>query len=205
VDGTHTETVGSVPAVDSTTVIENPAATRRLTVDELQASVGVVAGVDAAGEPIGWKVKIGTKVVDGLSNAGFGKTLGRPDFVTATEEDSFPNALWLKFTQDMARSTCNTIVAADLARADGETPTLWALAPIHRNTTEHEIGANLAHLVLRFWGFGAQEAADHIEALRDVYDAGVAAHVTDDGVPPQAEGWRAVCVALFEDPAFHLH
>jgi hypothetical protein len=199
----NVQPVGDVPGLDSPTIIQNPAATRRLTVDELQASIGVVAGSDAADQPISWKVKIGNQTMDGLSDAAYGRTLGRPDYITITEEDPAPGPLYVKFVGDLSRDVCNDMVNADLERS-GEA-TLWPHAPVDSTPTAAEIDENLEYLALRFWGFGADEVADVLEGLRAVHAAGVAADDPGDEIPPQAEGWRAVCVALIEDPSFHLH
>ena len=44
-----------------------------------------------------------------------------------------------------------------------------------------------------------------IPALRAVYDAGVASVAVPAGgeLTPASEGWRGVCVTLFESPLFH--
>lgn len=191
-------TVGDVPGIDNPTAIENPAATRRFTVDELQASVSIVAGSDLSGQPVQWRV--GNN--DAYDDAVFGRTLGRPDYVTVTEEDPAPSALYVKFAEDMARDVCDQLVTLDLGRSD---PTLWPLAPVDATPSDAQLADNLAYLALRFWGFGKDEVADLLSPLKAVHAAGVAADDPSDEVPAQAEGWRAVCIAMFQDPAFHLH
>jgi hypothetical protein len=43
-----------------------------------------------------------------------------------------------------------------------------------------------------------------LPALRKVYDAGVASVTSPGGeLTAPAEGWRGVCVTLFESPLFH--
>jgi hypothetical protein len=55
-------------------------------------------------------------------------------------------------------------------------------------------------------GLRLPEGDPLITGLRDVYDAGVASVALPNGgeIPPSAEGWRGVYVALFESPLFHI-
>jgi hypothetical protein len=96
------------------------------------------------------------------------------------------------------------MVKADLARTAGQKATLWGALKITDTATAQQIDSNLNLLALRFWGFDETEIIDVLPALRKVFDAGVATDDPKDTVPAQASGWKAVCVAMFEDPAFHL-
>jgi hypothetical protein len=171
---------------------------RRFTVDELQATIAVVAGPDQNGVPIQWEVTVNGQTVDALSNDGFGTMLGRPDYVSVTSEDGQPNTLYVKFVRDMARGVCNQIVAADLTRTTGQT--LWRYAPIDSVASEAQITDNLQYLVLRWLGHRVQEGEPMLEGYREVFQTSMLA-----GGAAQSEGWRGVCIALFEDPAFHIH
>ncbi|MEQ9319334.1 MAG: hypothetical protein RIF41_09240 [Polyangiaceae bacterium] len=190
----------SEPAAHPPIVGDGPrtAGLRRFTVDELQATIAVVAGPDQNGEPIHWEVDVNGQTVDGLSDEAFGTMLGRPDYVSVTAEDGSPNTLYVKFVRDMARGVCDQIVAADLTRTSGHT--LWRYAPVTSVATEAEITDNLSYLILRWLGHRTEVGDPMLESYRQVYETSLLA-----GGAAQSEGWRGVCIALFEDPAFHIH
>ena len=185
----------------------NAAGVRRMTVDELEASLTIVAGTDAQGVPIRWQAIVAGQNVDALSDDGFGTMLGRPDYVSRTREDTNPNALYAKFVSDAARNVCNQMMAASLHADDdpAREPTLWRDAPI-QGASDANISANLRYLGLRFWGVRHTDSDPAMVSLRRVYDAARTAYTPEPLAeqPPSAIGWRAVCVALIEDPAFHL-
>jgi hypothetical protein len=174
---------------------------RRLRIDTLQAAMSRVAGDDLYGKPIEWKYNGN----NGFSDAAFGKALGRPDFQTSTEENGVSNALYLKFVGDAARDVCMQMARNDLKRTDPQTRALFPRAPVDGTATDAQIGENLRYLVLRFLGLRVAEGDPMLPLLRGVYDAGVASVPDPSGaeIGPAAEGWRGVCVALFESPLFH--
>jgi hypothetical protein len=175
---------------------------RRLRIDTLQAAMSRVAGDDLHGKPIEWKYNGN----NGFGDAAFGKALGRPDFQTSTEENGVSNALYLKFVGDAARDICTQMARNDLKRADPATRALFPKAPVDGTATDAQIGENLRYLVLRFLGLRITDPDDAmLPLLRGVYDAGVASVPDPSGaeIGPAAEGWRGVCVALFESPLFH--
>lgn len=174
---------------------------RRMRIDTLQAAMARVAGTDLAGQPIRWNVN----GQDGFSDAAFGATLGRPNYRTSTEESRVSNALYLKFVGDAARDVCMQMAKADTKRTDAAKRVLFPRAPVDGTATDAQIADNLGYLVLRFLGLRAASDDPMIPALRAVYDAGVASVVVPGGgdITPAAEGWRGVCVTLFESPLFH--
>jgi len=194
----------STPAV--LTEGPNTSSARRFTVDELQASVSVVAGDDLDGQPIRWLVNVNGTQLDAYDDDAFGTMLGRPDYASTTEEDRAPNTLYVKFARDMARGVCNKIVETDLARPSGQQATLWRHAP-GSAPSEAEVTANLTYLMLRFWGTRAGAGDTLLESLRQVYSDAVASYAPTElgNSNAQAEGWRGVCLTLIQDPAFHLH
>src|SRR6185503_13249832 len=171
---------------------------RRMRIDTLQAAMSKVAGPDLYGNPIRWTYA----GKDGFSDSAFGKALGRPDFQTSTEENNVSSALYLKFVGDAARDICTQMAKNDLKRSDRA---LFPRAPVDGTVTEAQIQDNLRYLVLRFLGLNVAPDDPMIPALREVYDAGVTSVVMPNGgeLPPAAEGWRGVCVTLFESPLFH--
>ena len=193
------ESLGDVDAVDSETLPQATRAVRRLPIDVLQASLPVVAGDDAIGEPLTWRV--GDQ--DALSDDVFGTVLGRPDYVAVTEESHAPSSLYVKFVGDLARDLCQQRVDNDLKVAE---PTLWRFAPVDGSATDEQIDENLRYLVLRFLGMRLTTGDPYIAKLRNVFDAGRAT-VQDQwaGGLPDVEGWRGVCIGLLEAPAFHAY
>lgn len=174
-------------------------AVRRLRIDTLQAAMTKVAGTDVYGAPIEWKVS----GKNGFSDGAFGKALGRPDFQSSTEESGVSSALYLKFVGDAARDICTQMAKNDQLRTDAKARALFPKAPVDGGATDAQITDNLRYLALRFLGVRLDEADPMIENLRGVYDAGVAAAVPQAELQPASEGWRGVCVALFESPLFH--
>lgn len=172
--------------------------TRRLSVDMLEGSVPVVAGARADGTPIQWTRTVKGRAVSRFELGEYGAALGRPDYRTTTEEPIEPNALYAKFMDDMARDVCGQMITADAARPEGAEGSLARFAPLDEAGTPAQIGENLRYLKLRFLGQHSADGDDAAVAdLRAVYDAAA--------VDAPREGWRAVCVALFDSPAFHVY
>jgi hypothetical protein len=172
---------------------------RRMTIDTLQAAMTKVAGTDVYGAPIEWKYN----GKNGFSDAAFGKALGRPDFQASTDEAGVSSALYLKFVGDAARDICSQMAKNDQLRKDPEARALFPRAPFDGTATDLQITENLQYVVLRFLGLRVAADDPMIAGLRGVYDAGVASAVPGAQITPAAEGWRGVCVALFESPLFH--
>ena len=167
-------------------------------IDTLQAAMTKVAGKDVFGNPIEWRFNN----QNGFADGAFGKALGRPDFQQSTTEATVSSALYLKFVGDAARDICSQMAKNDQLRSDPATRALFPKAPID-GATDAQITANLQYLVLRFLGLRIAEDDAMIAPLRGVYDAGVSVAVEGAEIKPAAEGWRGVCVALFESPLFH--
>jgi hypothetical protein len=173
---------------------------RRLPLDTLQAAMTRVAGTDINGKPLEWRVN----GVNGFSDAAFGKALGRPDYRASTDESSVSTALYMKFVGDAARDLCAQMARNDLKRTDPIKRALFPKADADGAATEEQELANLRYLVLRF--LGLRVAADHpvIAPLREVFQTGRDTAVQAGAeFSPSAEGWRGVCVTLFESPLFH--
>jgi hypothetical protein len=174
---------------------------RRLQIDRLQATLPRVAGKDENGQPIRWLVN----GKDGLSDAVFGIVLGRPDYVTRTEENPAPSSLYLKFMRDMARDVCTKMVAADMTRDESVEHTLWRFAPVDGTATDAQITENLQYLLLRFLGMKVDASHELVVDYRTVFDAGISSMgLETSSTKAQAEGWRGVCIGLFESPLFHI-
>jgi hypothetical protein len=59
------------------------------------------------------------------------------------------------------------------------------------------------YLVLRFLGLRIA-AGDPMLAALEAVRVEAAANPKDPAGNAEAQGWHAVCVALFQDPAFHI-
>ncbi len=177
-----------------------PNSATRMKLDALSASMSRIAGNDVNGKPIEWIV--GGK--NGFSDEMFGKALGRPDFQSTTEEQTVSSALYLKFVGDAARAVCTTMAKTDLGRADATERVLFPLAPPEGALSDTQVTENLQYLALRFLGLKLPADAQLITGLRVVFDAGSALDIPEGAeLDARAEGWRGVCVALFEHPLFH--
>jgi hypothetical protein len=175
-------------------------ATKRLTVDMLEASLPIVAGVDGAGNAITWTIKRGGNTqVAALGDSALGKTLGRPDYAQITEEPALPTPLYAKFMDDMARDVCGKMVAADAALGESGARTLARLASLTDATDLTAIRANLRYLMLRFLGQKLADGDD--DAVAPLLTLFQAASAGSDG----KAGWTAVCVGLLTSPAFHIY
>lgn len=196
--GAEMEGIATAAGVENPGVEVPPAsrAVKRLTIDMLAASIPVVAGRDAQGRPITWTLRIGNRQVDALD--ALSTTLGKPDFIEVTEENTEPSALYLKFMGDMAVNVCTKILDADEGRTNPEERVLVRFASLDETGRSATIDENLRYLELRF--LGRRVAPDDEEAiahLRDVFE-------TASRSSPR-EGWLAVCVALLSAPEFHLY
>jgi hypothetical protein len=198
---TSVESKGTVPGIDGVPIPGG--GVRRLTVDEVAASVPVVAGKDENGNTITWTVKKGSGTFDGYANEGYGASLGRPDYVVTTAENPEPSPLYAKFARDMALDVCGKIMKADLARAAGDPATLWRKTKVDGSATAATNQENLQYLVLRFLGLRVA-ANDPMLVTLETVRAEAAANPKDLAGNAEAQGWHAVCVALFQDPAFHI-
>ncbi len=195
------ETTAQVPDLNSDEVVNSTRWARRLQLDRLQATIPRVAGKGVDGKPITWRVN----GKEALSDAVFGKVLGRPDYVRQTAESRVSTSLYLKLMRDMARDVCTQMVVADQAPSDNEKRNLWRFAPIDGSASEAEISQNIQYLLLRFLSLRVDAQHELVSDYREVFDAGVASLGVDpQSVAAQAEGWRGVCIALLESAAFHI-
>ncbi len=175
-------------------------AVRRLPIDSLQAAMTRVAGADVNGKPLEWKVN----GVNGFSDAAFGKSLGRPDYRSTTDETGVSTALYLKFVGDAARSLCMQMAKNDLLRTDAASRTLFPKTDADGTASEAQATENLRYLVLRFLGLRVAADDPMIAPLREVLHVGRDTAVQAGAeLPPTTEGWRGVCVTLYESPLFH--
>lgn len=213
---TACENASSPPGVSYTPIgegypVEHPSVdvpaisgeTRRMTVDQLQASLTILAGQDLSGKPIQWTVMGRNAPVDALSDSGLGRTLGRPDYVAVTDEPAQPSTLYVKFMDDMARDVCPKMMTADYGRSNASARNFLPLTALDNIDDAASINRNLRYLVLKFFGEKVSDDAS-VADLKAVFDATVA-ESEGDATTRSRVGWNSVCVALFLSPALHIY
>jgi len=146
---------------------------RRMSVDQLERSLDRIANV-----PLG-SVKL---------PADLAVTLGKPDFIRATEESLSPSPLFMKFMVDLGGIFCTNLGESDAQRPEQDR--VYTRFPDRDD--------NLAYMLVRFTGIEGEDAAPYLERLGRVYDA------ASSSQRPQA-GYEAVCLALFTSPEFLLY
>jgi hypothetical protein len=176
-------------------------APRRLDVDQLRGALLAATGfiwvaprrVPDPDSRVGTSVHLEADMLEVLA-----ATLGRPDYVTSTNESIDPAVTFSKLAGDAARSACRASIKADLANAKNDPP--------RRILRETDVRKNLAYLALRFWGrtvAPGDAALDPLERLFERASAPPAdAKGTAHGAAAPSEGWRAVCIAMATDPQF---
>lgn len=186
------------PPVELPPVSRGP---RRLSVDQLMASVNAVANPDTPDPDAGFV----TWSYSGSSSML--RTLGRPDYNFITDEDLTPSTLYMKFAGDIANDVCGKMVSS-AHRGDVLMKDVGATDTLQSNPTA--VKAHMRWLYLRFFGrYVADTDEQTIQPLLQVFDGvTAAAQLPDAGglkSAPAVEGWRAVCVAMFTSPDFHLY
>jgi hypothetical protein len=195
---TTTQGPGALPAdhppVDLPAVSRTP---RRLSVDQLIASIDVVANKDPSTPTVTWNQDKDT----------IKRTLGKPDYILITDEDLSPSTLYMKFMDDLAHDVCNKMIAQPAASQ-------VLMANVTKTDTlvnnPAKVKQNLRDLYLRFFGRKVQPTDETtIAPMLKVFDQVVQVEANDSTLPssstPATEGWRAVCVASFTSPDFHLY
>lgn len=173
------------------------AATRRLSIAQLTASLPVVLG--------GKTWTVGSASGFALRSAA----LGKADYVGIVEESLEPSPMFQKFMMDAAVSGCTNTVNADAALAANQRVLMRFVGLTDTEKTNATgVDDNLRYLKLRFHGVKlAPDDAVALDGLRTVFTAAVTG-VSGSSTPSAAavrEGWRAVCVALLTAPEYHLY
>lgn len=162
---------------------------KRMTIDQLDAALRRVSG------GIGWTAGKGTTGKNELETLAI--TLGKPNYTDLTHEDTEPSALFQKFLGDAATSVCTKLVEAEKGKAASERVYIVGVEPtVGTDTAAAAVEANLRRQLLRFHGRVVETGSPELARWRFLFDG--ATKIT--GKPEQ--GWRAVCVALIQHPAF---
>ena len=169
-----------------------PRARRRMDLDQLDHAIRQVTG------GIGWTEMRGQTEVNLFVELA--ATLGKPDFLARTEEDLVPSAMFQKFLDDAARSSCQALMRDDPDRPTAARTFFIEAAPEDTLTNDREaVEKNLRALLLRF--HGRRLAADDAGLEPWTWFFSRAEHT---GISP-AGTWRAVCVSLMTHPDFYLY
>jgi len=166
------------------------ASRRRMTVDQLNASIRAVTG------GIGWEDGNGNDLFEELSG-----TLGKPDFIDSTMEDLTVSLLFQKFLGDAARDVCTQLSDREIDPGSTADPVLFLHAGLEDTVETNPAGIdqNLQALLLRFHGQSVPLDSERLNPWRWLFTSSV--HVTGDPVV----AWRAVCVGLLTHPDFYSY
>ncbi|MCB9742650.1 MAG: hypothetical protein H6741_11715 [Alphaproteobacteria bacterium] len=162
---------------------------RRMNIDQLAASIERLTGH-------GWTEQDESGASVDLFQSLSG-SLGKPDYLDATEEDLVPGLLFQKFLDDAAKSACVQLVAEESAGGGGH---LRVQAELDEDADSAAVRADLARALLLF--HGRQVSPDDDAALGPwIWLMGQARAAT--GEPESA--WRALCVGLLTHPDFYSY
>ena len=165
---------------------------RRMNIDQLEASIKAVTG------GIGWHEDQDGEDVDLF--VALDGTLGKPDYLSATEEDLSAGLLFQKFLDDAAKSACGELMDVEPSRGASERALLVEVSLEDTPARDPEaIEANMRAALLRFHGraiAAGDPALDPWLGLLDgVYDA----------TGSMSDAWETVCVGLITHPDFYSY
>ena len=165
---------------------------RRMNIDQLKASIMKVTG------GISWTETQSGAEVD-LFDALDG-TLGKPDYLSATEEDLTPGLLFQKFLDDAATSACGKLMVAEATRTPEQRTLLVDVSLDDTPVSNPDaVEANIRHALLRFHGKQVPAGDARLQPWKDlvggVYDE-------DHDMAP---AWESFCVALIVHPDFYRY
>ncbi len=164
-------------------------ARKRMDLDQLNAALRAATG------GIGWVENNNDQLV------ALSATLGRPDFLTTTEEDLTPSPLFQKFLGDASRKVCADLFVAEASRANEDRA---FFVNVDKDETTAELGArlddNLARLLLRFHGRRSDS-----ETTRGALDGWRFLFQSTERAASPAAAWGAVCLGLLQHPDFYTY
>jgi len=134
------------------------------------------------------------------------RTLGSPDFTRVTNEPALPDALYVKFMNDLALNVCRQMREADEVESDETARTLVRFAARDDHEDVDAVYDNLRYLNLRF--FGERVEADDtatVAPLKVVFDIAAQEAAANNSDTVALDAWQAVCVAMHRSPAFHIY
>jgi len=197
-DGPVAPPTPAVDSVDEDGVDLTPASRpdgrdyRRMDVDQLRASIEQVTG------GIVWTETRNGQTIDRLEELE--NTLGKPDYIQSTLEDTSPALLFQKFLGDAAANVCEELVTTEASKPRAERVFLVGVEANTRFEDDPEaVEANLRRQLLRFHGHDLPAG-----------DAGLDRWVwlhrtTVESTGDAARAWRTVCIGLITHPDFYTY
>lgn len=186
-------------------------ATRRLTTDQLHASLLAATGftwvaqrrVSDPNSPDGAVTLPDADMIEVLA-----ATLGRPDYLASTTESIDAAITFAKLANDAARSACRASVSADLPAREGRRILHFVGPTDTLASAPDDVRKNLAYLALRFWGRSMRPDDPGLVPLMRLFEVASTAKASQDAsgavraAATPSDGWRAVCIAMATDPQF---
>jgi hypothetical protein len=165
-------------------------ARHRMDIDQLDASILAATG------GLTWTDANGDDQFIELAS-----TLGKPDYIENTVEDTTPSLLFQKFLDDAARNVCDALVDRDVGAtvAEDRVLTRWVDPAATLSSAPDAVDEQMRYLLLRFLGQKVDPGATQLQPWLDLFD-GTATSAGD----PMA-GWRTVCVGLITHPDFYSY
>ncbi len=188
---------------------------RRMDVDQLDMSIREVTGNRVDGVLVGgigwerWGTRNGEPYVAERYFETFGDTLGVPDYINSSSEDTSVSLLFEKFLDDAARDVCRRLVEREAGNGrdyDGEPQGIFGAVDItSTEPSQGDVDQTLADLLLRFHGRSLEPSSEQLQPWRDHFDRlAAAAASAEEPLPPQ-RAWEGVCVALITHPDFYTY
>lgn len=188
------------PDIAPPLVVEEPLpgarARKRMDLDQLNAALRAATG------GIGW-VENNTDQLVALS-----ATLGKPDFLSTTEEDRSPSPLFQKFLGDASRKVCADLFVAEASRAPADRVFFVGFSradgadALAAGAVDGGPGLDgaLSRLLLRFHGRRTDTAQTRgaLDGWRFLFQS------TERGADAPT-AWSAVCIALIQHPDFYTY
>lgn len=165
---------------------------KRLNVDQLRAAIERATG------GVTWSLPVAGKPVDQLQ--ALERTLGKPDYADATQEDLTPSALFQKFLLDAALHACQALVVKDQATPQAQRTLFVHAQPA--DSVEKQPAAvdlNLRYLLLRYHGRQLHANAPELQGWRFLLQT------SQKAAKSGPAGWQAVCVGLMAHPRFYTY
>jgi hypothetical protein len=144
----------------------------------------------------------------------YASALGKPDYNYVVRENLEPGISFSKLVLDAARFTCGEAAKRELgASPAGGAPHLLlkATATDVLPAGEAAIRANIAALMVRFWGQVVAPGDAEVTRVLDLFRVATSTPAwagPDKVMRPAgtvADGWRVVCVALASSPSFYVY
>jgi hypothetical protein len=190
---------------------------RRMSADQVRATFLELTGVSYTGlatvrdpnAPTGETKNPAADLLDAYASA-----LGRADYDYVVHENLEPGISFSKLVLDAARFTCGQAATRELCAASAMPAPhllLKATATDALPAAEPAIRANIAALMLRFWGQVLAPDDAEVTQVLELFRAAtttpawIAADETTRPAGSLVDGWRVVCIALASSPEFYVY